>query len=94
MAASEINLANGNVFTKTISADTTFTITGVPTGKAATFSLVLTNGGAYAITWPASVKWPNGSVPTLATTGVDLLTFLTPDGGTTWYGLLSVGGAA
>ena len=94
VSASEINLANGSVFTKTISANTTFTITGAPSGKAASFSLVLTNGGAYTITWPSSVKWAGGNVPTLTASGVDLLTFLTPDGGTTWYGVLSVGGAA
>lgn len=94
VSASEINLANGTVFTKTISANTTFTITGVPSGTACSFSLLLTNGGAYAVAWPASVKWAGGNVPTLTESGVDLLTFLTPDGGTTWYGVLSVGGAA
>ena len=94
VSGTEISLANGSVFTKTVSADTAFTITGVPSGKAATFSLILTNGGAYQITWPASVKWAGGNVPTLSTSGTDLLTFLTPDGGTTWYGVLSVGGAA
>lgn len=94
VTANEINLANGTVFTKTISANTTFTITGVPTGSACSFSLILTNGGAYAVTWPASVKWTGGNVPTLTESGVDLLTFLTPNGGMTWYGVLSVGGAA
>lgn len=94
VSASEINLADGTVFTKTVSANTTFTITGVPSGTACSFSLLLTNGGAYAVAWPASVKWAGGNVPTLTESGVDLLTFLTPDGGTTWYGVLSVGGAA
>jgi len=94
VSASEINLADGTVFTKTISANTTFTITGAPSGTACSFSLLLTNGGAYTVAWPASIKWAGGNVPTLTESGVDLLTFLTPDGGTTWYGVLSVGGAA
>ncbi len=94
MSASEINLANGSVFTKTITSDTSFTIVGTPSGSAASFNLILVNGGAYTIVWPASVKWAGGNVPTLSASGVDLLSFLTPDGGTTWYGVLLSAAAA
>lgn len=94
VSGNSVNLANGVVFTKTISANTTLTFTGVPSGKAATFNLILTNGGAYDITWPSSVKWEGGEAPTLTESGVDVLTFLTPNGGTTWYGTLAIGGAA
>lgn len=94
VSASAIDLAQGVVFTKTISENTTFTISGAPTGKAATFNLILTNGGAATVTWPASVKWSGGNPPTLTASGIDVLTFLTPDGGTTWYGTVALGGAA
>ena len=90
-SGSTIDLSQGNVAKKTISANTTFTITNVPQGKVATFSLVLTNGGSKTITWPSSVNW-GGNSPELNSSGTDVLTFLTPDGGTTWYGSLSVGG--
>lgn len=40
-----------------------------------------------AITWPSSVKWPSGLAPTTPAPGTkDLFTFLTTDGGTTYYG--------
>lgn len=89
-----INLSKGCVFTKTITANTTFTITGVPSGKSGIFNLVLTNGGSKTIVWPASVKWAERTPPALTSSGKDLLTFLTPDGGTTWFGMAAVIGAA
>ena len=90
-----IDLSVGNVFTKTINNHTTFTITGVPSGKSTMFNLILTNGGSYyTVTWPASVKWSEGIPPTLTSSGIDVLTFLTIDGGTTWYGAAVVLGAA
>ena len=93
LSGTAIDLSTGNVFTKTISASTTFTITGVPQGKSTMFNLVLTNGGAYTVTWPASVKWTAGGPPALTESGIDVLTFLTTDGGTTWYGTMVVKGA-
>ncbi len=86
LSGTAIDLSQGSVFTKTISANTTFTITNAPSGKAASFKLALTNGGAYTITWPASVSWSGGSEPELKTSGTDLLTFNTWDGGTSWRG--------
>ena len=94
VSASSINLSLGTVFTKTISAATTFTFTGVPSGAASTFNLILTNGGSKTITWPSNVKWTDGTPPSLSAPGVDVLTFLTPNGGTTWYGCLALNGAA
>jgi hypothetical protein len=94
LSGTAIDLSVGNVFTKTVSANTTFTITGVPQEKSTMFNLVLTNGGAYTVTWPASVKWTAGEPPTLTESGIDVLTFLTIDGGTTWYGTMAVKGAA
>jgi hypothetical protein len=86
LSGTAIDLSQGSVFTKTISANTTFTITNAPSGKAASFKLALTNGGAYTITWPASVSWSSGYEPELKTSGIDLLTFNTWDGGTSWRG--------
>lgn len=94
VSASSIDLSLGTVFTKTISAATTFTFTSVPSGAASTFNLILTNGGSKIITWPSNVKWTDGTPPSLSTSGIDVLTFLTPNGGTTWYGCLALNGAA
>mgnify|MGYP006287599327 FL=1 len=90
-SATAIDQAEGNYFTKTIAANTTFTITNVPTGTIASgFILELTNGGAYTVTFPASVKWAGGTAPTLTASGVDVLVFITDDAGTTWRGVASM----
>lgn len=94
MTTSEVDLSKGVVFSKTISADTTFTFINVPSGRAATLNIILTNGGSAAITWPTSVKWTDSVAPTLTSSGVDVLTFMTPDGGTTWYGTLAITNAS
>ena len=48
-----------------------------------------------AITWPSSVKWPSGLAPTTPAPGKkDLFTFLTTDGGTTYYGKKAAEGIA
>lgn len=88
-AGTAINLALGNHFYKTISATTTFTITNTPGSRGTGFILELTDGGSETINWPASVKWPNGVAPVLTASGVDVLFFVTRDGGTTWRGALS-----
>jgi len=84
--AQTLNTINGNVFSATATGAITFTFTN--SYDAVGFTLILTNGGTN-ITWPASVEWAGGTEPTLTTTGVDVLTFITNDGGTTWYGFLA-----
>ena len=82
------NLANGNYFTHTASANN-LTVSNVPaTGTVASFIVELTNGGAYTFSFWSGIKWAGGSVPTLTASGVDILGFYTHDGGTTWRGLL------
>lgn len=87
VAASAIDCALGNAFSKTISANTTLTVANVPaSGSCYRMILELTNGGAYAVTWWSGVKWANGTAPTLTTSGRDMLAFFTRDGGATWSG--------
>ena len=92
VAAKDISPVDGAVFTKTITANTTFTISGTPSNVAACFTLVLTNGGSHTVTWPSSVKWTDGTPPELIAAGIDVITFITPNGGITWYGCHSVQG--
>jgi len=35
----------------------------------------LTNGGAFGITWPGTVTWPDGTEPTWTTSGLDVVCF-------------------
>lgn len=90
--AMDIKPVDGAVFTKTVTANTTFTISGTPSNVAACFTLVLTNGGSHTVTWPSSVKWTEGTPPELIAAGIDVITFITPNGGITWYGCHSVQG--
>lgn len=96
LSGSQIDPNLGNCFTKTITSNTTFTITNanIPQGRTAMFTLILTNGGSKTITWPSGMKWSGGYPPSLIASGTDILTFLTPNGGTTWYGTLSMAGVA
>lgn len=89
MAANDVDLTAGSFFTKTISGDTTLTVSNVPsTGTVASFVLELTNGGASIITWWSNIKWAGGTAPILTSSGRDILGFFTHDAGTTWNGLL------
>lgn len=86
-ATTTVDLSLARMFTGTCNAISTIAFTNVP---SATFAvrcvLLLTNAGAFAITWPASVVWLNGFTPAFKTTGVEIVELVTRDGGTTWYG--------
>lgn len=81
MAAADINLAAGGVFTKTISGATTLTVSGIPAaGQNACALLELTNGGSAVVTWPANSKFPGGGTPVLTAAGKDVLGLYVHDG--------------
>lgn len=87
VAASAINCSAGNYFTKTATGALTWTVTNVPASRVYSFLLELTNGGTGTQTWFSGIKWPGGTAPTLTASGVDILGFITDDGGTTWRGV-------
>ena len=87
--ASNIDLATGDYFTRTISGTTTLTVSNVPaSGTAVSFILDLTNGGSATVNWWSNVKWAGGTAPTLTSSGRDVLGFYTHDAGTNWNGLV------
>jgi len=85
MAALDVDCSQGVYFTKTINGASVFTFSNVPAGGAYGFTLELTHTSG-AITWPASVKWPNDTAPTLTTGRTHLCSFVTSNGGTRWRG--------
>jgi hypothetical protein len=87
VAASAVDCSTGNYFIKTASGALTWTVTNVPASRAYSFLLELTNGGTGTQTWFSGIKWPGGTAPTLTDAGVDVLGFITDDGGTTWRGV-------
>lgn len=96
--STETFAATKGVHTATLNANCTFTFTALASGLASGMVLILTQDGtgSRTVTWPGSVVWPGGSAPTLSTAAasVDVLTFLSVDGGTTWFGFLTGGGSS
>ena len=94
--AKTLDETNGNVQTWTMTGNCTFTMpsgSGLQAGTSMT--LILTQDGTGSRTGAfTSVKWAGGSAPTLTTTatsGIDIITFYTFNGGASpvWYGFLS-----
>lgn len=80
-----LDLSTGNTFSFTPSGATTVSFTNPPASGTAVGFAVEINGDGSAITWPSSVKWDSGTAPT-ATASKEVYTFITTDGGTTYYG--------
>jgi hypothetical protein len=79
---------DGNVQTVNNSASCTYTMpSGLTSSLGISFTLIVTNKGAFTATF-TGVKWAAGSAPTLTSgdTKVDIFSFITTDGGTTWFG--------
>lgn len=92
-AVAVYDLETGNSFTTTLTEDiTTVTLSNPPasgTMGEIIIKFIQDGTGSWTVTWPASVQWQGGTGPTItttATTGTDLVTLKTFDGGTIWYG--------
>jgi hypothetical protein len=89
-ASKTLDLEIANFFSATLDQACTFTFSNPPaSGDFGCFVLELTNGGAFTITWPASVDWPGGAAPTLTASGKDQLVFTTRNAGTDWLGFVA-----
>ena len=85
----DIDVSDGNVQTVTVGGNCEFNFINWPaTGTAGTFTLIITNGGAHDTTWHSSVYWPGNNAPALTSSGVDIVSFMTIDAGTTVYGFV------
>ena len=84
-----VNFENGNVQTVTVGGNCQFSFSNPPaSGQAGTVTLIITNGGAHTTTFASAVKFPGGVAPTLTSSGVDIVSFLTTDAGTTINGFI------
>jgi hypothetical protein len=86
-----VDLAESQFFQFTMNANiTTMTINGVVFDEVASFVVKVTgNGTPYTWAWfTSTVKWPSAYVPERVSTSgkVDVFSFITYDGGTTWLG--------
>ena len=85
-----VNCETGNIFSHTLTEDTTFTFSSPPaidTGYSFTLKIVQ-DSTARVIIWPASVDWAAATAPTISTGSgeVDVFVFFTTNGGSTFYG--------
>ena len=67
-----IDLSAGLSVIATVGGATTLAFANAPAGGTATVLLRLTNGGAYTVTWPSTIKWPGDTALTLTDSGTDL----------------------
>ena len=87
----DIDLTLGNNVVATVDTNAnTFTFSN-PTAsdELCGFTLFLTNGGSQTVNWPGTVDWAGGTAPTLTESGLDILVFVTTDGGTIWHGMVA-----
>ena len=89
-----VAMNTGGSFSLALSGNTTFSFTGAPSTGSSGFSLMITQdagGSGFAVTWPASVKWPGGSAPDLTADAgkSDVFVFTTDDGGASFVGLVA-----
>ena len=94
-ASQDISLNDGNFQEITLAvATTTITFTDeVASGNTSSITLVVKQDatGGRLITWDGAVKWAYGNAPLLSSgaNDIDIFSFFTTDGGTTWYGVIS-----
>lgn len=94
--ATTITCTSANVFTATLTGNCTFTLASPIATGSSSFTLILTNDATAGrtVAWAGGTfLFPNGSAALARTTtagGVDVWVFFTPDGGTTWYGNISM----
>jgi hypothetical protein len=81
-------------------ANTTLAFSGLDAtaGRVQSVTVILIQDatGGRTVTWPAGTKWPNGVAPTLTTTAnaINIVTLMTTNAGTNWYGFLAGAGMA
>jgi hypothetical protein len=81
-----IDLANGSVQILTLTGNCTFTFPTATAGRSFIVLLRQDATGSRTVTWPAAVKWPAGTAPTITATASkqDIFSFVAD--GTNWYG--------
>lgn len=92
----DIDLTTGNSFVTTLIENiSTVNLNNPPaTGAYGQFVIKIIQdgaGGAFTVTWPASVIWPSGTAPVITATNnaIDEITLRTIDAGTEWRGSFS-----
>ena len=81
-----IDLANGTVQILTLTGTCTYTFPTPTSGKSFTLLQLQDATGSRTVTWPASVKWPASTAPTITSTASKGDKFVFTADGTYWWG--------
>ena len=94
-ASAVCDIELGNIFDITLDTATTPITFINPADTASGCSITVfvrqDASGSRNITWPGAIRWAGATAPTLTTTAsrVDIITFVTMDAGTKWYGFVA-----
>lgn len=81
-----IDLANGSIQNLTLTGTCTYTFPTATAGKSFLLIQKQDGTGSRTVTWPAAVKWPSSTAPTLTATASKADVFAFTADGTYWYG--------
>jgi hypothetical protein len=81
-----IDLAGGSVQILTLTGNCTFTFPTATAGRSFFLLLKQDGTGGRTVTWPAAVKWPGATAPTITSTASKLDKYVFTADGTNWYG--------
>ncbi len=81
-----IDLLNGTVQILTLTGNVTFTFPTATAGRSFILLLKQDGTGSRTVTWPAAVKWPGNTAPTITSTASKLDKYVFTADGTNWYG--------
>jgi len=81
-----IDIANGTLQILTLTGNCTYTFPTATAGKSFTLFQKQDATGSRTVTWPASVKWPSGTAPTITSTASKGDKFVFTADGTYWWG--------
>lgn len=90
-ASFNVNFDTTQTESVTLTANTMTATLQTPLQSDATRTLYVTNGGLATLTWAAvsgTVKWVGGTVPTLTSSGLDIIVFKWD--GANWHGVASL----
>ena len=81
-----IALSNGTVQILTLTGNCTFTFPTATAGRSFILLLKQDGTGSRTVTWPAAVKWPGGTAPTITATASRCDKYIFTADGTNWLG--------
>lgn len=81
-----IDLANGSVQILTLTGNCTFTFPTATAGRSFILVLKQDGTGSRTATWPAAVKWPAGTAPTITSTASKSDKYIFTADGSNWIG--------